>query len=171
MAQVDEALLPHLGRVMTAVLPTLQKYDIRWAKEIHAPLRPKVLLEFIKEMDNEYLGLTPDFSAWQQKTAQTRDWEFTSDDVKQTVSGYMGESPVELLEDVMPYSYHVHAKAHHFDENGVEPDTPYDKLVTVISKSLFSGYISAEFEGWQLYKIEDSKKIVETHVNLIRKYL
>lgn len=168
MAQTDEQRLPDAARVMKAVLPSLKKYNIVWPIEIHAPLRPKVLLEFVKEMNDENIGLTPDFSAWQRTGGQTLGG--MDKDVAEVVSGFIGNSPVELLRDCMPYSYHVHAKAHQFDENGEEPTIPYGELIPIIKQSGYTGYICAEFEGWMLNRV-DSKKIVETHVELIRKYL
>ena len=71
----------------------------------------------------------------------------------------------------MPYAVHVHAKAHSFNEKGEEMNTPYDKLIPIIRESGFDGYISAEFEGWWDGTDFDSRKIAETHVKLIRRYL
>jgi len=65
----------------------------------------------------------------------------------------------------------IDAKAHMFDANGEEPNTPFGKLTPITEDSGFNGYISAEFEGRRLGDFSHSRKIVETHVNLIRKYL
>jgi sugar phosphate isomerase/epimerase len=168
MAQTDEQRLPDARRVMEAVLPSLKKYDIKWPIEIHAPLRPKVLLNFVKEINDKNIGLTPDFSAWQRSGGQTLNG--LDKDVAETVSGFIGNSSVELLRDCMPYSYNVHAKAHQFDEKGEEPTIPYGELIPIIKKSGYTGFICAEFEGWMMNRV-DSRKIVKTHVDLIRRYL
>ncbi|MEM2643639.1 MAG: TIM barrel protein [Candidatus Bathyarchaeia archaeon] len=144
-----------IKRMWPYVLPDLKKYDVIWGVEVHAPMRTEDLIKLAKEINSEYFGLVPDFSVWQTKG----------------LAGVVGAAPVELLRECMPYTVHVHAKAHFFDERGEEPNTPYDKLIPIIKEAGFSGYISAEFEGWRLGDFSDSRKIVETHVNLIRKYL
>ena len=168
MAQVDESLLLHAREVMEAVLPALRKYDIKWPLEVHAPLRPHVLLKWVKEINDPYIGLTPDFSAWQKSGGQALGG--LTDDVAKTVAGFSLESSVDLLKACMPYSYHVHAKAHQFNEKGEEPTIPYDKLVPAIKESGYTGFINAEFEGWMMNRV-DSKKIAKIHTDLIKRYL
>jgi sugar phosphate isomerase/epimerase len=140
--------------VVHKCLNIFKQFNVKFGIEIHAPLPPQMYLNIIEKLNSEYVGLTPDFSAWQEKGLE----------------GAAMMEPLELFEACMPYTFHVHAKAHVFDEEGVEPYTPYDKLVTILRESGFDGYISAEYEGWY-FKDCDSKKIVETHVNLIKKYL
>ena len=141
---------------MTAhVLPDLKKHSVVWGAEIHAPVPPETYLRLVKEVDDEHFRLVPDFSVWQTKG----------------LAGVAGAASAELYRECMPYTVHVHAKAHVFDANGEEPNTPFGRLIPITKDSGFNGYISAEFEGWRLGDFSDSKKIVETHVNLIRKYL
>jgi sugar phosphate isomerase/epimerase len=144
-----------IKRMLPYVLPDLKKQGIQWGIEIHAPAPPELFLKLMKEVDNEYVGLVPDFSVWQTKG----------------LAGVAGAAPIELYKQCMPYTIHIHAKAHVFDEDGEEPNTPYNKLISITKESGFSRYISAEFEGWRLGNFSDSRKIVETHVKLIRKYL
>lgn len=145
-------MIKHMWR---HVLPDLKKYNVIWGVEIHAPLPPEDFLRIAEEINNEYFGLVPDFSVWQTKG----------------LAGVAGAAPVELFRQCLPYTVHIHAKAHVFDERGEEPNTPYDKLIPIIKEAGFTGYISAEFEGWRLGNFSDSRKMVETHMNLIRKYL
>ena len=77
---------------------------------------------------------------------------------------------LDTFRECMPYAFHVHAKAHVFDESGEEPNAPYDKLLGILKESGYGGYVSAEFEGWW-FEDFDSKEIVKTHVNLLKKYL
>ena len=137
------------------VLPTLKKCGVKWGMEIHAPMPPEIYIKIAKEVDDPYFTLVPDFSAWQTKGLPTE----------------YGMSSLDLLREAMPYASHVHGKAHVFNEDGVEPNTPYDQLVPIISSSGFDGYISAEFEGWFSGMDFDSKKIAKIHVDLIRRYL
>ena len=137
------------------VLPDLKKHRIIWGAEIHAPVAPETYLKLINEINDEHFRLVPDFSVWQTKG----------------LAGVAGAASVELYRQCMPYTVHVHAKAHVFDESGEEPNTPFGKLIPITKESGFDGYISAEFEGWRLGDFSDSRKTVETHVNLIQKYL
>jgi hypothetical protein len=152
---VDNFAVRRAKEMMPYILPVLKKYGIVWGLEIHAPAPPEAFLELAKEVNDQHFGLVPDFSVWQTKG----------------LAGVAGAASVDLYEKCMPYTVHIHAKAHVFDENGEEPNTPYSKLIPITKSSGFSGYISAEFEGWRLGNFSDSRKIVETHVNLIRRYL
>lgn len=127
------------------VLPYLKKYDVRLGLEIHEPRPPEVNLSIVKQVNDEYVGLVPDFSVWDTAT---------------------GKQPLEKLRDCLPYTVHVHAKAHRFDEKGEEPTIPFNKLIPIIRESNFSRFISAEFEGWGDSR-ENTKKLIE----LIRRYL
>jgi sugar phosphate isomerase/epimerase len=142
-------------KIVKKVLPVLKEYKVKWGDEVHAPRPPKSFVTLAKAIDDEYYGLIPDFSAWQTKGFPT---EF-------------GMSSFNLLREIMPYTVHVHAKAHVFDDKGEEPNTPYDRLITIISECGFNGYISAEYEGWWFGTYIDSKKIAKTHVKLIQRYI
>jgi len=168
MAQVNIKWLPLVKTVMTNVLPTLKKNDIKQALEIHAPLPPKAILEFVKGMNDDYIGLCPDFSAWQMNK-QPGMTDLSDKSIAETVASFSEMNPIELLEECMPYTIHVHAKAHAF-KDGEEVTIPYDKLIPIISKSGYSGYISTEFEGWMMDEV-DSREIAKTHVELVRRYL
>jgi len=167
MAQVSTKWLSLVKKVMKSVLPTLKKQGIKWGKEIHAPLSPKAILDFVKEINDDYIGVIPDFSAWQHSKQSLSG--LSNEKLEEVVAGFSGANPIGMLKECMPSTVHVHAKAHNF-ENGVEPSIPYDKLIPIISESNFNGYISAEFEGWMLNEV-DSREIVKTHVELIRRYL
>jgi len=140
--------------VVKEVLPTLRKCNLRWGTEIHSPMPPDSIIYIVKSVNEKDVGLVPDFSAWQTKG----------------LPGETGGGTMDNFSAAMPLAVHVHAKAHEFDQNGEEPNTPYKELLTVIRKSGYNGYISAEFEGWWM-KDHDSRKIARTHVELLRRYL
>lgn len=145
-----------IKKTVTQVLPTLKKYDVKWGMEIHAPMPPEVCIAVAREVKDEYFGLIPDFSAWQEQGPS---------------AGYTRPSSFESFGEAMQFSVHVHAKAHVFDENGNEPNTPYDNLIPIITKSGFTGYISAEYEGWLGGFDPDSREMARKHIELIQRYL
>ena len=152
-----EAHAREMAGMARQVIPELRRYNVKWGSEIHAPMPPEALLNFAKQVNDEYVGLVPDFSVWQ--TTQALETHVA------------GGASMESLRAVMPYTIHVHAKAHGFDEDGEEVNTPYREILAVIKESGYDGYISSEFEGWWEGEDFDSRKIAETHVNLIRRYL
>jgi sugar phosphate isomerase/epimerase len=137
------------------ILATLKKYGITLVKEIHAPVPPKVCLDLVKDINNEYVGLCPDFSVWEEL------------EVKEP--GQMKAYPIEDFKACVPYTKHVHAKAHVFNERGEEPNIPFHKLIPILKESGYTGWITAEFEGGRTTM--DSKTAVKTLVELIRRYL
>lgn len=141
-------------RVAREVLPTLRKYGLKWGTEIHSPMPPDSIIYVIKNVNERDVGLIPDFSAWQTEG----------------LPGETGGGTMENFKAAMPLAVHVHAKAHEFDEKGEEPNAPYKELLTIVKNSGYTGYISAEFEGWWM-KDYDSKKVAKTHVELLRRYL
>jgi sugar phosphate isomerase/epimerase len=139
---------------INGVLPALKKYDITYVKEIHAPVPPQVCLDLIKDVNDDYVALCPDFSVWEESVKEP---------------GQMAAYPIEDFRACMPYTKHVHAKAHVFDENGEEPNIPFSTLIPIIKESGYEGYITAEFEGGRTNL--DGKTAVKTLVELIRRYL
>lgn len=144
-------------KIIRAVLSHIKRSNIKLGIEIHAPASPDFMLNLIRRVNDESVGLVPDFSVWQTRQVQAT----------HVVGGY----PPETLKKVLPYAVHIHAKAHSFNEKGEEENTPYDQLIPIIKESGFDGYISAEFEGWWDGTDFDSRKIAKIHVELIRRYL
>ncbi|MBS7654681.1 MAG: sugar phosphate isomerase/epimerase family protein [Candidatus Bathyarchaeia archaeon] len=143
--------------IIRVSLPYVKRYGLKWGTEVHAPMPPEVLCDMVKRINDKDAGLVPDFSVWAVR--------------QQLATHIAGRSPLQSLRDIMPYAVHVHAKAHAFDGDGEEVNTPYRELLAIIKESGYDGYISAEFEGWWEGKDFDSRKIVEIHVNLLKKYL
>ena len=95
----------------------------------------------------------PDFSCWQSQGAPTQ----------------ATNNPIGNFVDLIPNTCHCHAKAHTFDEKGEEPNTPYKELLGALKTANFEGYVVAEYEGWFLGDV-DSRNMVETHINLLKRY-
>jgi sugar phosphate isomerase/epimerase len=145
-----------LLRVVLESIPVLEKYDIVWGLEIHAPFKP---LDYLNLYNAAFRGcphvkVIPDFSCWQSQGLPTE----------------YGSEPVESIKALVPITTHVHGKAHVFDAAGEEPNTPYRALMSALKEGGFEEYIVAEYEGW-LLRYEPSREVATTHMNLIKKYL
>ena len=152
-----EAFHRKLIKITEEALPDLKKHNVMWGNEIHAPMAPDFMLPPVKKINDKSVGLVPDFSVWQTSQVQQ--------------VHVVGKYPPESLKPLLPYTVHIHAKAHSFNAKGEELNTPYEKLLSIIKESGYGGYISAEFEGWWDGTDFDSKKIAKTHVELIKRYL
>jgi len=68
------------------------------------------------------------------------------------------------MTDLMPYAKGVSAKSHEFDANGDELDSDFLKIMQIVKKSGFKGYVGIEYEGNQLSEdagIKATKALLE----------
>lgn len=56
--------------------------------------------------------------------------------------------------DLMPYAKGVSAKSHDFDENGNEKGIDYVKMMDIVKKAGYRGYVGIEYEGGRLSEID-----------------
>src|SRR5690606_33486262 len=66
--------------------------------------------------------------------------------------------------DLMPYAHGVSAKTHDFDANGNETQIDYERMLKIVKKAKFKGYIGIEYEGSKLSEEEGifaTKKLLE----------
>jgi sugar phosphate isomerase/epimerase len=61
-------------------------------------------------------------------------------------------------QELMPFAKGVSAKTHDFDENGNCIETDYYKMMRIVKKASFNGYIGIEYEGEKLGEEEGIKK-------------
>ncbi len=61
------------------------------------------------------------------------------------------------IEELMPYAKGVSAKSHEFDEIGNETNSDFLRIMKIVKKSGFKGYIGIEYEGSQLSEDEGIK--------------
>ncbi len=68
------------------------------------------------------------------------------------------------VEELMPYAHAVSAKSYHFDENGDETTIDYKKMIDIVKKAGYKGYVGIEYEGNILSEDEGivaTKKLLE----------
>ncbi|MDR1204772.1 MAG: sugar phosphate isomerase/epimerase [Peptococcaceae bacterium] len=138
---------------VNAVLPALEEYGVIWGVELHAPHPPAYYLKALETVNSPWFRLVPDFSCWQGPNAP----------------GQIQTNELSTLEPLLPYAVHCHGKAHMFDENGEEPNTPYKEIFTRLKDYGFEGSVAGEFEGW-LMNGEPSTKTTRILFNLLEKY-
>ena len=59
--------------------------------------------------------------------------------------------------DLMPYAKGVSAKSHAFDANGNETGIDYAKMMDIVKKAGYKGYVGIEFEGDKISEDEGIK--------------
>lgn len=94
----------------------------------------------MKKADHHRVGTLPDFGNFilNRETGESYD-------------RYKG------TKELMPYAKGVSAKSHDFDENGNEIHTDYKRILNIVKKSGYRGYIGVEYEGKVLGEAEGIK--------------
>ena len=73
-------------------------------------------------------------------------------------------SKTKGIAELMPYAKGVSAKSHNFDENGNETKSDFLKIMKIVKKSGFKGYVGIEYEGNELSEddgIKATKALLE----------
>jgi sugar phosphate isomerase/epimerase len=106
------------------------KHDMNIIVENHGGLSSNGawLASVMKEVNMKNCGTLPDFG------------NFTIQE-NEEYDRYLG------VKELMPYAKGVSAKSHDFDSDGNEIHTDYDKMMKIVKKSGYRGYIGIEFEG------------------------
>ena len=88
----------------------------------------KWLSELMKKVAHPNLGTLPDFGNF---LIENDNW----------YDRYLG------VEELMPYAKAVSAKSHEFNSYGDEVRTDYKRMMQIVLKSGYSGYVGIEYEG------------------------
>ena len=67
--------------------------------------------------------------------------------------------------ELMPFAKAVSAKSHDFDEAGNEIHTDYYKMMDIVLKAGYHGYVGIEYEGGKIGELEGilaTKKLLES---------
>lgn len=86
------------------------------------------LSALMKKIDHPSVGTLPDFGNFM---IQDNEW----------YDRYKG------VEELMPFAKAVSAKSHEFDLNGNEVRTDYNKMMEIVLKAGYNGYVGIEYEG------------------------
>ena len=86
------------------------------------------LSALMKKVDHPRVGTLPDFGNFM---IQDNEW----------YDRYKG------VEELMPFAKAVSAKSHEFDLNGNEVRTDYNKMMEIVLRAGYNGYVGIEYEG------------------------
>jgi len=70
---------------------------------------------------------------------------------------FHGYDRYQGMEDLMPFAKGVSAKSHDFDENGEETKSDFTKMLSIMLKHKYHGYVGVEYEGRKLSEDEGIK--------------
>ena len=71
------------------------------------------------------------------------------------------------VDELMPFAKAVSAKSHNFDQFGSETEINYERMIDIVRKHNYSGYIGIEYEGDMLSAEEGilaTKKLLERYI-------
>ena len=114
--------------------------------------QPEWLADLVRSMDSARIGLSADTNNF--RIDQDMPYDRNFDQLPRYVDRYTG------LETLMPLANWVSAKAYAFDGTGYEISMDYPRIIDIILRSGYSGYLSVEFEGGG-DTIEGVRKTVE----------
>ena len=95
------------------------------------------IAEVMKQVNKSNVGTLPDFGNF----CISHPWGTTQDGCNDEYDRYKG------IEEMLPFAKGVSAKTYDFDNNGEQPKMDYKRLLDIVKKSGFKGYIGVEFEG------------------------
>ncbi|WP_165225110.1 sugar phosphate isomerase/epimerase family protein [Aquisphaera insulae] len=108
---------------------------------------PNALIALMKAVNDKNFGTLPDFGNFPK-----------GDDGKYAIDVY------DAVERMMPYAKGVSAKSHDFDEQGNETMLDYPRLMKIVEKAGYSGFVGIEYEGERLSEpdgIRATKKLLD----------
>ncbi len=128
-----------------ALLPACREQNVKITIENHGGVSKwaNPILKIVLGTDPEWIGTCPDFGNF--KPIEVRYME---------------------LAKVIPFSYHLHAKTHEFDENGEDTEYSMERVITLCKACGTKSVLSIEFEGSM-----DQKEGVKMTRDLIARYL
>ncbi|MFT4538153.1 MAG: L-ribulose-5-phosphate 3-epimerase [Planctomycetota bacterium] len=92
----------------------------------------------MRKADHDGVGTLPDFGNFR---IQGDEW----------YDRYQG------VEELMPFAKAVSAKSHEFDSSGLETNTDYTRMIDIVLKAGYSGYIGVEYEGGKHSEVDGVK--------------
>jgi sugar phosphate isomerase/epimerase len=102
------------------------------------------LSTLMKKIDKKNVGTLPDFGNFCIRRS--------AEGCAESYDRYKG------TEELMPYAKGVSAKTYDFDEEGNCIETDYVKIMNILKKVGFSGYVGIEYEGSKISEAEGIRK-------------
>ncbi|TPN82274.1 sugar phosphate isomerase/epimerase family protein [Aquimarina algicola] len=105
----------------------------------------KLLAEVMQKVGKSNCGTLPDFGNFCLEREGGKRW---GANCTKEYPKYQG------IEEMMPFAKAVSAKSYDFDESGNETTIDYQKMLQIIKKADYKGYIGVEYEGERLNEVE-----------------
>ena len=130
---------------LTKLCEYASKYNINVIVENHwgNSSNPDWLVPVIRAVNKSNCGLLPDFGNFDKEADRYR-----------------------AVEKMMPFAKGVSAKSYDFDEKGFETKIDYTKMLDIVRKAGYTGYIGIEYEGERLAEEDGIKatiKLINTY--------
>jgi len=130
---------------LTKLCEYASKYNINVIVENHwgNSSNPDWLVPVIRAVNKSNCGLLPDFGNFDKEADRYR-----------------------AVEQMMPFAKGVSAKSYDFDEKGFETKIDYTKMLDIVRKAGYTGYIGIEYEGERLAEEDGIKatiKLINTY--------
>lgn len=130
------------------------------------------LVELMKNINSKYIGTLPDFGSNNFCVKRGNlNLEDIEGDCENQYNKYIG------VEKLLPYAKGISAKSHEFNLEGKEKSTDYSKMMDIITRSSYKGFITIEYEGAMMNMFGNkgnylnSYEGVEATKKLISKYI
>jgi sugar phosphate isomerase/epimerase len=151
---IDEELTPHpiWEGTIERNLDLAHKLGIVIIPEIHAPTPIKhpvtdAYIAFIERTGTRNFGILIDTGIFQDRPLPY--WPGETPEIRAAALSFLDgiKVPVEDLADVIQYVPFIQAKFHHIDENLHDHHIPWEKVIPMLKKLGYTGYLSSEYEG------------------------
>lgn len=134
------------------VLDLVHKFDIVMLPEIHSPtpIRHPVVdgyIEFIERTGTKNFGLLIDTGIFQDRPL--RSWQHEIPEGDSEAARILNGIHVDP-EDFVPvakYVKFIQAKFHYINDDLVDENIPWEKVVPMLKRAGYDGYLSSEYEG------------------------
>ncbi len=118
----------------------------------------KKLIAVMEAVNMPNCGTLPDFGNFCVEREGGARWEAPCINEYDTYQG---------ITELMPYAQGVSAKSYAFDETGEETKLDYGRLINIVKKAGYKGYVGIEYEG----NLEDPKEGMELTKSLLKKHI
>ena len=120
----------------------------------------KWLVNLVNKINNKNLGTLPDFGTLNFCVKRDLNLNFSAKCFSQ-YDKYLG------VKELLPYAKGISAKSTQFDLKGNETTTNFKKMLRLIKKSNFQGYISIEYEGAIRDTFSQKNNHLSTHEGIL----
>ncbi len=118
------------------------------------------MVNLVNKINNKNLGTLPDFGTLNFCVKRDLNLNFSAKCFSQ-YDKYLG------VKELLPYAKGISAKSTQFDLKGNETTTNFKKMLRLIKKSNFEGYISIEYEGAIRDTFSQKNNHLSTHEGIL----